>query len=251
MRGGFQSPCLVLEPAHGGGNGSRSPSHYQANKTAAELASENDKAEVANLITEYKTNANIRNKIRSNTLDTAGYGADEDGKDEGKASLHAAAEDGNINVVKALLERGIDINSRNPYDHNRTPLDRAAHKGNVDLVRLLIERGAEVDARDDWGWTPLHCASDSGHLEVSRVLIDHGANVNARHRDHWTPMHISAYLGHLELVKLILECGADVHAPNSHGQTPYQTLLTSGHREAADLLWEHGVGRARFEKILL
>ena len=25
MRGGFQSPCLVLEPAHGGGNGSRSP----------------------------------------------------------------------------------------------------------------------------------------------------------------------------------------------------------------------------------
>ena len=23
--GGFQSPCLVLEPAHGGGNGSRSP----------------------------------------------------------------------------------------------------------------------------------------------------------------------------------------------------------------------------------
>ena len=29
MRGGVQSPCLVLEPAHGGGNGSRSPRNSQ------------------------------------------------------------------------------------------------------------------------------------------------------------------------------------------------------------------------------
>ena len=63
---------------------------------------------------------------------------------------------------------------------NETPLDRAAAKGNVDVVRLLIERGAEVDSRDRWGWTPLHNASRFGHLEVSRVLVDHGANVNAR-----------------------------------------------------------------------
>ena len=52
----------------------------KANKTAAELASENGKAEVAKFIAEYKADANIRNKIRSTTLDTAQYGADEDGK---------------------------------------------------------------------------------------------------------------------------------------------------------------------------
>jgi hypothetical protein len=145
------------------------------------LASENGKAEVAKFIAEYKADANIRNKIRSSTLDTAQYGADEDGKDEGNASLHAAAEEGNIDIVKSLLERGVDINSRNA--DIQTPLHRAAAKGNVDVVRLLIERGAEVDSRDMWGWTPLHTASRYGHLEVSRVLVDHGANVNARQQN--------------------------------------------------------------------
>ena len=90
----------------------------KANKTAAELALENGKAEVAKFIAEYKADANIRNKIRSTTLDTAQYGADEDGKDEGKASLHAAAEEGNIDIVKSLLERGADINGRNANDRD-------------------------------------------------------------------------------------------------------------------------------------
>ena len=99
----------------------------KANKTAAELASENDKAEVARLIAEYKADANFRNKIRSTTLDTAQYGGDEDGNDEATASLHAAAEEGNIDVVKSLLERGADINDRNANDE--TPLARAAAKG--------------------------------------------------------------------------------------------------------------------------
>ena len=78
----------------------------KANKTATELASENCQAEVAKLIAEYKADGNIRNKIRSTTLDTAQYAADEDGKDRGVALLHAAAEEGNIDVVKSLLEQG-------------------------------------------------------------------------------------------------------------------------------------------------
>ena len=78
----------------------------KANKTATELASENGEAEVAKLIAEYKADGNIRNKIRSTTLDTAQYAADEDGKDRGVALLHAAAEEGNIDVVKSLLEQG-------------------------------------------------------------------------------------------------------------------------------------------------
>jgi ankyrin repeat protein len=123
----------------------------KANKTAAELASENGKAEVAKFIAEYKADANIRNKIRSTTLDTAEYGADEDGKDEGKASLHAAAEEGNIDVVKSLLERGIDINSRNA--NNQTPLDRAAARG-TSMLYACSSSGARR-------W--IHVISGGGH----------------------------------------------------------------------------------------
>ena len=106
----------------------------KANETADKLASENGQAEVARLVAEYKADADIRNKIRSATLDTAQYGADEDRRDEGKASLHVAAEEGDIDVVKSLLEQGVDINDLN--SDKMTPLDRAAAKGKVDVVRL-------------------------------------------------------------------------------------------------------------------
>ena len=221
----------------------------KANKTAAELASENDKPKVAKFIAEYKADAKLRNKIRSTTLDTVQYGAIEDGKDKQKASLHSAAEEGNIDVVRSLLEQGIEINGRNAS--NQTPLDRAASKGNLDVVRFLVKRGAEVDSCDKKGWTPLHQAARFGHLEVSRLLVDHGANVNARMQIHWTPIHLSSSNGHFEVVKLLLEHGADVHALNGDGQTPYQASLTWGHGKIADLLREHGAGRARSEDLLL
>jgi ankyrin repeat protein len=217
-------------------------------KTAEDVASENGNTKVARLIAEYKADANVRNETRSTTLNISQHGANEDGKGEGRGLLHAAAEEGNINVVKSLLERGIDINGRNEAD--QTSLNRAARKGNLDIVRLLVERGAEVDSRDMWGWTPLHLASQYGHLEVSRVLVNHGANVNARKQDHCTPLDLSARNGHLGIVKLLLERGADVLAVNDEGQTPYQLSLQRGFREIADILREHGAGRARFEEIL-
>jgi ankyrin repeat protein len=65
----------------------------KANKTAAELASENGKTDVAKFLTEYKGDANIRNKIRATTLDAAEYGADEDGKE---VSLHVLQKMGTL-----------------------------------------------------------------------------------------------------------------------------------------------------------
>ncbi len=221
----------------------------RANKSAVELASENNKSEVAKFIAEYKADANVRSNLRSTTLDMAQYGADEDWEDEESASLHPAAEEGNVDIVKSLLERGVDINGCDAT--NRTPLDKAACKGNIEIVRLLIERGAEVDSRDQWDNTPLHGASLNGDIEVARELIDHGANVNPREHIHWTPMHISAEYDHLEIVKLLLERGADVNAVNIQGKTPYQILVRRGHREMADLLRRHGASRDRFDKILL
>ena len=218
----------------------------KAGRSAGELASENGQAEVAKFISEYRANPNAGRNLRSMTLDTAvEYGADDDWKEEAKDLLHAAAEQGDIDTIKSLLERGMDINARNAS--NKTPLDRAAAKGNVDVVRLLIEGGAEVDSRDKWGWTPLRVSSRDGHVEVSRVLLDHGSNVNIRARDNWTPMHESAAFGHFDMVKLLLEHGADIHALNHKGQTPYQTSLAYGCGEIADLLREHGASGSRFD----
>jgi ankyrin repeat protein len=137
--------------------------------------------------------------------------------------LHAAAEEGNIDVVKSLLERVAGNNGRNESDRTSFILDM----------------------------TPLHKASQYGHPEVAQVLIDHGANLNARDQNHWTPIHYSAEHVHVGLVKLLLERGADVHAMNDEGGTPYHVSLQRGNREIADYLQRYGTGRERFDDILL
>ena len=62
-------------------------------------------------------------------------------------SIHKAAEEGNIEVVKQHLATGVDVNAKN--DRGRTPLLRAAEYGRKEIVELLITNGADVNAKKD------------------------------------------------------------------------------------------------------
>jgi len=60
------------------------------------------------------------------------------------------------------------------------PLHYAALNGHLEIVKILIEKGVNVSARDDWDRTPLHWAAYNGHVEVAKELIANGANVMAK-----------------------------------------------------------------------
>lgn len=63
-----------------------------------------------------------------------------------------------------------------------TPLHRAAaNNGNPEVIRTLVQLGADVNARDKDGWTPLHVAAGlSEKPEVVLVLLKLGADPKAR-----------------------------------------------------------------------
>jgi len=65
---------------------------------------------------------------------------------------------GRIDVVTALLDAGLDVDTRGWS--NFTPLDQAAMHGRTEVVELLVERGADLTDRafDTDGPTPLDCA---------------------------------------------------------------------------------------------
>lgn len=65
--------------------------------------------------------------------------------------LMYAANGGDLEGIKELLDGGVNVNFRDIDD--RTALHVAACQGFGDVVKLLIENNAEVDTKDRWGST--------------------------------------------------------------------------------------------------
>ena len=93
------------------------------------------------------------------------------------APIHNAVKSGNLNQVKALLNQGVPVNSRD--EHGATPLHWAAWMGRSSVVQELLKRGAHVNPRTRSGMTPLHIASHI-HPYVVHALLKAGANPRYR-----------------------------------------------------------------------
>ena len=80
------------------------------------------------------------------------------------ASIHQAAEEGQTDKVRLLLNNGVKINAKD--NEGKTPLQRAAEKGHRDTVTLLLKNGANINEKDDNGKTLLHRAAENGHIDI-------------------------------------------------------------------------------------
>lgn len=88
--------------------------------------------------------------------------------------LWDATRKGDVAAVRALIARGADVNAK--WRYNQTPLFKAAERGNAEIVRILLENKADPNLRDTfYGATPLTWAVDKGHTEVVRALIEKGS----------------------------------------------------------------------------
>lgn len=96
-----------------------------------------------------------------------------------KQTLFYAARNNDIETVKALLEKGADVNAEE-YVSQETPIHEAVKCGNVALVRLLLSHGADVNARNVCDETPLHVAAWSRNLEMAKLLVLKAADTRSR-----------------------------------------------------------------------
>jgi ankyrin repeat protein len=83
--------------------------------------------------------------------------------------LMAAVESGHRTTVEWLLQRGANVNARSDAPSRHTPLHAAAWNGDLELVKLLVEAGADRAARDEqydstprsWAETSIHMSGNS------------------------------------------------------------------------------------------
>ena len=132
--------------------------------------------------------------------------------------LHHAAQDGRLDIVRFLVDRGASANTRD--DDEMTPAGHALSEGHLDVANYLIDRGGGVFT--DFAFTEqLHGAADAGDLRAARFLVDHrGADVRAVDVDGWTPLHWAASQSHSDVAHFLLDRGARPDVGNDDGVTP-------------------------------
>jgi hypothetical protein len=152
------------------------------------------------------------------------FAPDEQKRDESRALLSAVA-DGDAVAVAALLASGTRADAMLSRG-GETPLMRAAARGDVEVVRALLDAGADVNAERADGFTPLILAVFFGHEGVVRLLVERGADASARTRLGTTAARWAAARGFAEMAVLLRKAEAtrprveDSRMPAEASRTP-------------------------------
>ena len=148
--------------------------------------------------------------------------------------MQAAIEKQDVDLVRALLERGADAKRAGHY--GTTMLHAACEASSVELCELLVQHGASLDAADDWETTPVHSAAKS--LDVLRWAIERGGNATSGSVS--TPLMTAVGAGQLECVRLLLDRGATPNASDSYTGATIFKAIELGNVEIVELLLRAG-----------
>ena len=162
-----------------------------------------------------------------------------------------AAMRDDIEAVRSLLEEGAEVDLA--QSDGMTALHWAAELGNVELVRLLVDAGADLEAPTRIGdLTPLHIGAELGQSGTVRALLEAGANAESRNVNGSTPLHFAALSGNVETVEALADHGADVNAREARwGQTPLMFAASRNRVPAIDALIDRGAEVGITSKVVL
>ena len=106
-----------------------------------------------------------------------------------KTILRIASQNCNLDVVKFSVENLLSVNTRVP---RLTALHCAAEGNCLELVKFLVNEGVDINDTGRYkGWTVLHSASYGGNLEIVKFLLARGANPNTRDTDGKNPRDVA------------------------------------------------------------
>ncbi|CAF0976346.1 unnamed protein product [Didymodactylos carnosus] len=136
-----------------------------------------------------------------------------------RTPLHEACLRGKVAFIQYLLEKIITKERHSLLevvdDELKTALHIAADVGQVEIVKLLIEYGANIEARDMNDSTPLHGACSRNQYRCAKLLIKNYAPLDDIDEKGCTPLHLASMNGHRKIVKLLLESKANVTIQNT------------------------------------
>jgi ankyrin repeat protein len=143
---------------------------------------------------------------------------------EDQKLLITAAREGQYEVIKELMSKGLDVDCELKYGSSALMI--AASRGHEDIVRMIALAGGKVNRRNKFGISALSEAAERGHHKALRTLVEFGADVNMLHNNGGTAILAAAVRRDLKTLKLLLELGANVDIENFDGWSARKWVLS-------------------------
>lgn len=177
--------------------------------------------------------------------------------DENKSTaLILAAENGNADIVKALIAKKADIDAVDNDGETalsladddaiaqllkdagaKETLISAAKEGDTDFIKNYK---GDVNAGGASGFTALMKAADEGETDSIEALITAGAKVNLKEKDNWTALMCAADEGEIDSIKALIAAGADVAVTDNDGNSALSLAKEKKHSDVVNLLEKAG-----------
>lgn len=156
---------------------------------------------------------------------------------QGRTSIHLAAEKGHLECCKLLLDRedtNVNITS---YD-GVSPLMMAASSGHLDLVKMFVSMGADTELMDSTGSSCLDRALSTNNFRMFEYLLT-VTDPNIHSFEGWTISHTCAKEDKQDFLHLLRNDRRCRFTPTDSGVTPLHLACKEGNIECVRLLVEY------------
>ncbi|XP_062604564.1 putative ankyrin repeat protein RF_0381 [Saccostrea cucullata] len=155
-----------------------------------------------------------------------------------------AAQGGNVEILKFLAEKGVDMTYKNKDGSNI--LHIACMNSKLEMCRYITQHYPELLNQEDYnGWNVVLYATQGGNVEILELLAEKGVDMTHKNKEGCSILHIACNNSKLEMCQYIIQ-----HYPDMLKQVANDGLNAAfyaaqgGNVEILKLLAEKGVGLA-------
>lgn len=140
--------------------------------------------------------------------------------DKNSTHIHFAAQNNCLTIIKHLIEKKVDINSKD-QDRENTPLHLAVKNGHIETINYLISQNAIIDIANNYGCTPLFEAVYDNKIDIIIILLSKYSELKKDIDGH--TLHTACKCDKVKIVELLVNNGANIHKQNRESLTLIET----------------------------
>ncbi len=163
---------------------------------------------------------------------------------EGNGIFNNTAKRGNIDLLKALVKKGVDYKTPNKKGGNAFLFAVQGTRGfenKIEVFEYLKSIGLEPNVVTNDGYTPLHrLGYGNTDKAIFEFFLNAGADVNQKDSEGNTPFLNAASRNNFEMVQLLSKNVKDYNIKNEKGQTALLLAVERNSPEVVSFLLQKG-----------